>query len=808
MKSIIPLLSSLKVIANLPMEQGRTAFSRRRAHSSALPSNSSRVQTIAILLPKMFGITLLVLCFLLCQSFGEEQISPLVPVAGVVRDPSGAVVPGAKVSLQAKTGDGKYDGQTDREGNFQFGNVTPEEYHLTVLADGFKQYYATLRSATLRERVEVSLSFAELQTNIVVSATRTETAAQDVGTSLTVITGETLEQMRSTSLLEALREVPGFTILQTGGRGGMTSLFARGGESDFNKVLLDGFPVNDIGGLFNFAHLTSHGVERVEALHGPTSALFGPDAIASVVQAFSRRGETTTPQADLLAEGGSHGFFRQAARLSGLFRQVDYSATIENMNSRGRTLNDDYRNTIFGGNFGWQASSSINLRTTLRYGKSELGVPGPLRAWNDLGFPPDPDHRDRQKDLLLGITLEQRLRENWNQRLSYYHVESGQFSFDPVAQNPQDWPLNFYNHPRRRGFQYQTNARLPLHNFLSGGLDYEHEDGAIDTLKVARDNFGVYFQDQLSIHSRLYLIVGARADHNSTKTPAAILASRQSQGMPVPANNGYGLAVTPRASAAFFLVRPSGKHFLNGTRLKFNYALGIKEPRLVESFSPYESYLGNPELRPERALSLEGGVEQYFARVLGKLEINYYDNRYKDLVDYIMTGFDPVSWAVFGTFVNSEKTRARGAEVSLSTQSFRTFRVSASYNYLQSYFTESLTRPGDPIVSGKLSLLRRPKHSGNMTMTYSAQNFTLYLSNTYLGQRNDVNPVFVWGMPGTLVNESFNKLDLGLTCRIHPRISFITRIDNLLNRKYEEVLGYPAYRLNFSSGLQARLGGK
>jgi vitamin B12 transporter len=278
--------------------------------------------------------------------------------------------------------------------------------------------------------------------------------------------------------------------------------------------------------------------------------------------------------------------------------------------------------------------------------------------------------------------------------------------------------------------------------------------------------------------------------------------------MPVPATNGYGWAVTPRASASYLLVRPSGKGFLDGTRLKFNYALGIKEPRLVESFSPYESYLGNPELRPERGLSLEGGMEQYFHRVLSKLEINYYDNRYKDLVDYIMTGFDPNTWAVYGTYINSEKTRARGAEVALSTQSLRNLRLSASYNYLQSYFTESLTRPGDPIVSGKLSLLRRPKHSGNLTLTYSIRKLTLYLSDTYIGQRNDVNPVFVWGMPGTLVNGSFNKLDLGLTCRVHPRISLLARIDNLLNRKYEEILGYPAYHLNFSSGVQVRLGGR
>ncbi len=725
-------------------------------------------------------------------------------LSGTVKDPSGAVVPGAKVTLQGRAEGQKRTVKTDQQGCFDFADLENAAYRITVLADGFKPYIHTWNSFHSSLEFEVNLEFVVLQSNLVVSATRTETPAENIGSSVTLISRENLDQSRSASVLESLRDVPGFVVLQTGGRGGVTSLFSRGGESDFNKVLYDGFSLNDLGGLFNFAHLTTFNVERVEALHGPSSALFGSDAIASVVQVFSQKGASTRPALDIQAEGGSYGLSREAASFSGLFSRLDYSASIENWNSRGRYVNDDYRNTVFGGNFGWQMSGRSSLRTTIRYGTSELGVPGPVRAWNDLGFTPDPDHRDRQKDLLLGLTFEQRLRENWDHRLSYFHMESGQTSLDPVGQNNQDYPLTFYNHPRRRGLQYQTNARLPFHNLLSGGLDYEYEDGAIDFLKVNRRNFGLYFQDQWTLGERLHLIVGSRVDHNSAPVPEEIRASRASQGISTPQNSGYGFAVTPRASLSYFLVRPSGQHFFDGTRLKFNFAQGIKEPRLVESFSPYPGYLGNPELRPERATSYEAGLDQTFSRLLRRLEINFYNNRYKDLVDYLMTDYN----LYYGTYINSEKTMARGVEMGLYFHPVRDFQFSANYNYAKAHYLASLSRPLDPVVSGGLSLLRRPRNSASATLTYSKRRIQFYLRDTYVGARNDVNPVYIWGDSSVPRNGCFNKVDLGLNSQLNSRLTWFARVDNLLNRRYEEVLGYPAYKINFSSGLKLRLGGR
>jgi outer membrane cobalamin receptor len=194
--------------------------------------------------------------------------------------------------------------------------------------------------------------------------------------------------------------------------------------------------------------------------------------------------------------------------------------------------------------------------------------------------------------------------------------------------------------------------------------------------------------------------------------------------------------------------------------------------------------------------------------VLRGIELTWFDNRFRDLVDYLMTSFDPITWAVKGTYINSEREFARGVEANMRLQPFRHFTLSGGYNYIDTRFQESLTRPFDPVVSGKLTLLRRPKHSGSASLMYTHSRFDLFLQETYIGKRNDVNPVYIFGAPTILPNGSFNKLDLGLNYRIHPHILFITRIDNLLNQRYEEVLGYPAYRLNFSSGLKIQLGGR
>src|SRR6185369_3718447 len=187
-----------------------------------------------------------------------------------------------------------------------------------------------------------------------------------------------------------LRSIPGLAVVQTGGRGGITSIFARGGESDYNKVLIDGVPVNSAGGLFDFSSLTPENLDRIEVVRGPQSALFGSDAMTSVIQLVTKRGSTSDPEFEFSGEGGSFDYHRETARLSGLARGFDYSASFGFQSTDGRFPNSDFINRSASANLGFHLAPEAELRVTSRWNNNTLGVPGPT------GFLfADPDERQK-----------------------------------------------------------------------------------------------------------------------------------------------------------------------------------------------------------------------------------------------------------------------------------------------------------------------------------------------------------------------------------------------------------------------------
>jgi vitamin B12 transporter len=207
-------------------------------------------------------------------------------VTGTVADPSGAKVVGARVALRDAAGITVYQAHSDNDGQFSIAAVDEGRYRVSVEAAGFTQ----AREITVHvragatETISVRLEIAAISDQMVVTATRTETATGELAGSVSVLTSEGLRLENQSLISESLRGVPGLLVAQTGGRGGLTSIFARGGESDYNKVLIDGVPVNAAGGLFDFASLTTENIERVEVVRGPQSALFGSDAMTSVIQ--------------------------------------------------------------------------------------------------------------------------------------------------------------------------------------------------------------------------------------------------------------------------------------------------------------------------------------------------------------------------------------------------------------------------------------------------------------------------------------------------------------------------------------------
>ncbi|MGH8567206.1 MAG: TonB-dependent receptor, partial [Gammaproteobacteria bacterium] len=235
---------------------------------------------------------------------------------------------------------------------------------------------------------------------IIVTATRLETPLDQIPASVSVVEGEDIERAQVTDTLELLRDIPGFTIVQTGSRGGQTSLFTRGGNSNFNQVLIDGVKANEAGGAFNFSDLTTNGLDRIEIVRGPQSALYGSDAITSVVQLFTRRGDGPLG-ARLGFAGGSFETFEGHGGISGGTERYGYAVDVGRIDTDGiLDFNNRYGNTTVASRFDWSPIETLDLTTTVRYNDSRFEFPSEPRGDR---FPPlDPNQSGERDRLIVG----------------------------------------------------------------------------------------------------------------------------------------------------------------------------------------------------------------------------------------------------------------------------------------------------------------------------------------------------------------------------------------------------------------------
>src|SRR5215470_8925636 len=588
---------------------------------------------------------------------------------GIVVDAQAAPVRGARVVLLVNDRRAVRETFTNERGIFVVDGLMPGDYAIAVEADGLTQTGGAqpIKIGAGREsRIAIPLTVSAVEDTIVVSATRTEARTDETPASAFVISSNELARAQRVNLFDALRLSPGVTVAQTGRQGGATSLFVRGGESDYTKVLIDGAPANEAGGSYDFADLTADNAARVELIRGSQSAIYGSDAMTGVLQFFTHRGSTSVPELEFAGEGGSFAFNRQFARLSGANGGFDYSASFTHLRADGRDRNDDYQNRIASANLGYVFNARTQMRLTARNENSGLGAPGATGR-----FFPDPDERAKRRHVMTGARLDDQTTKSWRQSLSIAYSESDFLSFDPVAQDltrPDTPPVAqpilqpdlqlgaggllsdrrdyLNNHYRRRGLRYQTDLAdlAPLRgHFITAGLEYEEERAVLDSGFTAlnrvapmRMNSGAFVQDQFAYTSRVVINVGVRVENNQAKVPDGFSRALTNFGSRLyDGKVGYGTEVMPKVGA-FILLRRAGLQSLRGpTRLRVNYGEGIKAPTMIEAFSQSSLLLGNPELRPERSRNFDVGLEQFFWKDRLRVEGVYFKNRFRDQIAFI-----------------------------------------------------------------------------------------------------------------------------------------------------------------------------
>ncbi len=711
-------------------------------------------------------------------------------IAGIVVDSTRAVLPRATVRLLDKTSSEVGKGLTDSEGRFQFERVATGLYRVEASLTGFRPKVV---SAEAGSELQIALEVAPIREYVSVTADRTETPTSLTGASTTVLDQRAIEDRQQLLASSVLQSGPAVMVVHSGGLGTVTSVFVRGGESDYNKILLDGIPLNEPGGTFEFANLAEEDLDRIEIVRGPQSALFGSDAMASTIQFFSHRGsaENVRPRVSLGFEAGKFQTLRGRADLSGGYRQFDYALGWSRIETDNQEPNNAFHNSTLSGNFGIGLGKNTTARLILRGDFGRVGTPGQTAFER-----PDSDAFFRKADGYAGFALQNQTSSWWNQKLTYTFARTRQVSRDLFIDPPytptfeghtapfqfSDFPFDFLNDAKREHLAYQSDVALgtiarPIgQHLVTFAFDWDGEHAFLDdrlnspTLptRAERNNFGGTFQDQ-AIWGPLALTNGFRVEDNGS----------------------FGKTVVPRSSASF-LIRQHGETF-GATRLKFNFGLGIKEPTFTQSFSPSPSFQGNPNLRPERARSFDYGIEQRFWSDRMKVELNGFNSLYREIV-----AFRPISFVPFrGTFFNLAQSRADGAEIIVEVEPHKGIRLEGNYTFLQGVIERS-SRPTSPVFRQGQELFRRPKHSGSVFVAWDWRQFTVTSNAIFVGRRVDSD--FSSLVPPIISDPSYTKWDIGWTYRSGHRITYFGIFENVLNQRYMEALGFPALRASYRAG--------
>ncbi len=610
---------------------------------------------------------------------------------------------------------------------------------------------------------------------VVVTATRIPLAREALPTPVTVLTGTELRSRGVSTVAEALRSVPSATIARSGGSGAQTSLFLRGGENDYVKVLVDGVPVNDPGGAFDFAGLSMDHVERIEIVRGPVSVLYGSDAMAGVVQIFTRHGAgPPTVAAEVTAGSGQrahgderYGSYDAEASISGGTGSLSYLVGGGQQHSQGLyPLNNEHRSSTAQLRLDWTPLRGTELSLTSRWrdGRAHFPTDGAGNIVDENAYL---DRRLWNTAIEGGVHLGDRV----DARLQFALVTRDQTAVDE-RDGPADttgtyaYTLGFDG--TRRIADARVNARL-LRSVLTAGVSWEGaeaetrytSESAFGPYQTAADydrsTTGYYVQLLSRPADPIHLTAGARVDDSET----------------------YGSFGTYRIGLALGL--------LDATRVRGAVGRGFREPTFAEAFGSGFGDIGNPALEPERSRSWEVGLEQELGPAT--LAATWFDQRFEDLIQFT---FSPPA-AGDPNYFNVGTARARGLELE-GRAATGPWSVAASYTWLE---TEVLD-PGlasDATFAEGQPLLRRPERSGTLTGMYAFGAGLVSLAVNGVGARDDVD--FGAGFPAPRVSlPAYATLDLAgeteLPVRASGGIRLLARIDNVLGVEYESAAGYPA----------------
>ena len=589
---------------------------------------------------------------------------------------------------------------------------------------------------------------------IVVSATRFDIPLDQSPASVSVISSEDLQQKQIERVSDALREVPGLSVVQTGTAGQLTSVFTRGLRSEHTQVLLDGIPINQgLQGAFNFADLTTDDIDRIEIVRGPQSTLYGPRALAGVIQIFTKQG-TGTPGITASGEGGSYDTFREWLQSDGKVDNFDYSVGASRLDTDNARPNNNYRNTNGIADIGWSPNDQLRIGSLFTYSLSDTGNPNTI-------FDPRPIDHFLTERWLIGPHVDWKAADWWEHKFI--------FSYDHERQLNDPNEDGFVGPTRalfeRTQIDYQNDLRPTSWLTLTSGFFYSWVNAGQERPFVLQifgpqptfvsdhtEEVAGFLQSTLTPIENLIFVAGGRFDHF----------------------NQFGDVWTYRFAGSYKIDKTN-------TTLHSSVATGFSPP------SSQDKIFGNNfGLKPERDFGWDIGVEQRLLENRVAVGLTYFHN---DLSNVI--GFN----GLFQT-LNLGAARTQGLEAELRAQPIADLVFTASYTYLDA---EKMSSKDISQLQGA-RLPRRPRNEVYVSVSYLwCKKLRTTAEAKFVNAREELN----FGGPNFDI-EDYSFVNIAVEYEVNSHMSIFGRIENLTNEHYAEVFGFPALGRAAYGGVKVR----
>lgn len=804
--------------------------------------------------------------FLFAATISFAFTSHAVTVHGVVTDTVGRPVSDATVAL-VENGKIVLSGVSHADGSYQLSNGASGQFYVLAAGKSFRQVTTEAFYASALDSLDQNIVLEPewVRQSIVVTATGTPTPQAQVSASVTKI--PEIDFRNREEMVDALRQVAGVNVVRSGERGGVASIFIRGGKSNANKVLLDGVPIEDVGGVFDFSGLSTLGIASVEAYRGPNSVLYGADASAGVIALSTPRGSTPFPTLIYEGDAGTFRTYHNQIQLGGTHSKLDYYGGFSDFQTHNSVPGNEAHNIAEVANLGYAWSSKTELRVTAHNNDNATGLPGTHAFWGMSN-----DGKESDQNTYLAASLDHSFSDRWHALLRYglarkreeskqwypagnlvegnyygnYTTIRGANGYSASGQAIMNyggiypWVLNLVSN--RDSLYGQTDYNLTPHFGMVAGFRYEDERGAEnewvygfgETLERANYDYMLAFNGDFK--QRVFYSLGGGIQKNQL----------------------FGTEGTPRIGVSFYPVRPGAGKF-HGTKINFNFSKGVKEPGIDDQFGSLYAFLlknggqttvtqyGIRPIGAELSRTYDGGVEQSLFSQRVTLRATYFHNEFGSQIEYVpasvvpalLPQLTPTQQQSLQAFLNSEGAysltlnslafRAQGVEAELEYGLGRNIFMRGGYTYLdavvqRSFSSDALGPSYNPLFPtipiGDTSPLRgarpfrRPAHTGFTTVTYNGKLFSLVGTGAY-ASRSDDSTYLGYGtpsgdnsllLPNRNLDHGYAKLDLGGTLHVNSWLGIYGQLDNLLSQQHISPIGYTSLPYNMRAGLRFTLG--